>query len=146
MSSLAERVEDRMKALGLRQVDLARLCQIAPASVAQWRNGRTKEIAGEKLLLAAAALQCSPKWLATGKGPIDAAASTQAPSSAREPDPWQLDATAREALRMFQALPPLGQAEALDYLKYLGTKHPSAFKTTGTQQRDPVPSASKRAA
>ncbi|MGE6335499.1 helix-turn-helix domain-containing protein [Acidovorax sp. NPDC077664] len=136
-----------MKALGLRQVDLARLCQVAPASVAQWRNGRTKEIAGEKLLLAAAALQCSPKWLATGKGPMDAnAIASQTPIGTREPDPWQIDATAREALRMFQALPPLGQAEALDYLKYLGTKHPSSFKTTGAQQRDPVPSAAKRAA
>ena len=145
MSSLAERVEDRMKALALRQVDLARLCQVAPASVAQWRNGRTKEISGETLLLAATALHCSPKWLATGRGSMDAAA-TSSPPTVREPDPWQLTGPAREALAMFQALPPLGQAEALDYLKYLGTKHPSAFKTTGTQQRDQVPGATKRAA
>lgn len=145
MSSLAERVENRMKALSLRQVDVARMCQVAPASVAQWRNGRTKEISGETLLLAAAALQCSPKWLATGLGPIDPGPGN-ASSTVRESDPWQLDTSAREALKMFQALPPLGQAEALDYLKYLGTKHPSAFKTTGTQQRDQVPGATKRAA
>lgn len=145
MSSLAERVDSRMQAVGLRQVDLARLCQVAPASVAQWRNGRTKEITGETLLLAAAALQCSPKWLATGKGPIDANVAA-APPAIREPDPWQMDALAKEALKMFQALPALGQAEALDYLRYLTTKHPSTFKTTGTQQRDQVPSAAKRAA
>ena len=66
--------------------------------------------------------------------------------AARESDPWQLDALAREALKMFQALPPIGQAEALDYLKYLGTKHPSTFKTTGAQQRNQVPGATKRAA
>ena len=66
--------------------------------------------------------------------------------NAREPDAWHLNDAAREALKMFQALPPLGQAEALDYLKYLGTKHPSSFKTTGAQQRNQVPGAAKRAA
>lgn len=146
MSSLADRVNQRMQALALRQVDLARLSQVRPASVAQWRNGRTKELTGETLLLAAAALRCTPKWLATGVGPVEIEQTDIQAHAAREPDPWALDANACEALRMFQALPPLGQAEALDYLKYLSTKHPSAFKTTGTQQRDQVPGATKRAA
>lgn len=146
MSSLADRVKLRMEQLALRQVDLARLSQVKPASVAQWRNGRTKEISGETLLLAAAALKCSPKWLATGLGPIVPEEPMQSGHTARECETYALDAQAREALKLFQALPPLGQAEALNYLKYLGTKHPSAFKTTGTQQRNQIPGAKKRAA
>lgn len=146
MSSLADRVNQRMEQLNLRQVDLARLSQIKPASVAQWRNGRTKEISGETLLLAAAALKCTPKWLATGLGPIAQEEAAHAANLAREPETYALDALAREALKLFQALPPQGQADALDYMKYLGTKHPSAFKTTGTQQRNQIPGAKKRAA
>ena len=145
MTSLAERVEQRMAQLSLRQVDVARLSQVAPASVAQWRNGRTKAITGNTLLLAAAALQCSPKWLATGMGPMEPDA---APAShmAREPDPWALNAIEQQALKIFRDLPPTGQAEAFDYLKYLSSKHLGAFKTTGSQQRDQVPGATKRAA
>lgn len=146
MSSLADRVNQRMGQLALRQVDLARLSQVKPASVAQWRNGRTKEISGETLLLAAAALKCTPKWLATGLGPVGPEDSPPPGHCAKEPDVYTLDALAKEALKLFQALPPLGQADAIDYLKYLGTKHPSTFKTTGTQQRNPIPGAKKRAA
>lgn len=146
MSSLADRVNQRMEHLALRQVDLARLSQVKPASVAQWRNGRTKEISGETLLLAAAALKCSPKWLATGLGPVGPEEPPPEGHCAREPELYKLDALAREALKMFQALPPIGQAEAIDYLKYLSAKHPSAFKTTGTQQCNQIPGATKRAA
>jgi len=130
-----------MEALQLRQADLARAAGVKPASVAQWRNGRTKEISGETLLLAAAALQCSPKWLATGIGPI----ASLDESTATEPAKDSLDVQSRELLAIFQGLTKAGREEALTVLRYVATKH-GAFKTTGAQQRDPVSGATKRAA
>lgn len=122
MSSLADRVSQRMAALALRQIDLARAAQVKPSSVAQWRNGRTKEISGETLLLAAAALQCSPKWLATGVGPISPSTAAQAEHSS-DASATQLDAASKEALRLFQALNKAGKEEALTVLRYVAAKH-----------------------
>ncbi|WP_418132516.1 helix-turn-helix domain-containing protein [Variovorax sp. 375MFSha3.1] len=132
-----------MAEVPIRQADLARAAGVKPASVAQWRNGRTKEIAGETLLLAAAALQCSPKWLATGVGPINPAGQPGLPGIPAKDE--GLDEASKEVLRLFQSLPKAGREEALTVLRYVAAKHGS-FTTTGSQQRDPVPSASKRAA
>lgn len=143
MSSLADRVSQRMAEVPIRQADLARAAGIKPASVAQWRNGRTKEISGETLLLAAAALQCSPKWLATGVGPLNAPGHPGLPGIPAKTE--GLDEQSREVLRLFQSLPKAGKEEALTVLRYVVAKH-GAFTATGTQQRDSVPSATKRAA
>lgn len=71
MSTLAERVNRRMTDLGLSQAEVARRSKVKPPSVAQWRNGHTKNLAGDVLLRAAQALQCRAVWLATGVGPIE---------------------------------------------------------------------------
>jgi len=130
-----------MAARGLRQADLARLAQVKPSSVAQWRNGRTKEISGETLLLAASALGCSPKWLATGVGPVS---EDQRPPVVAETTSWNLEPFEREILKLVRTLPKAGRDEALTLLQYVASKH-GAPHPTGAQQRDPVPGA-KRAA
>jgi hypothetical protein len=56
-----------------------------------------------------------------------------------------LDDASKEVLRLFQSLPKAGREEALTVLRYVVAKH-GAFTSTGTQQRDSVSSASKRAA
>lgn len=45
------------------QADLARHCGVKPPSVAEWRSGKTKELTGSNLLLAADYFKVSPKWL-----------------------------------------------------------------------------------
>jgi transcriptional regulator with XRE-family HTH domain len=53
---------------GIRPVDLARACGITTASVAQWRNGRTRSLKGAVARAAADLLGCDRDWLATGAG------------------------------------------------------------------------------
>lgn len=146
MSSLADRVKQRMTELKLRHSLRARLAQVKPPSVAQWLNGRTKEISGETLLLAATALQCSPKWLATGVGPRNAEEGHRAeePRAAYVFD--RISDQEAEALRLFKSLSATNQAEAMAVLRWLATKQTSAFKATGKQQRDPVPGTHHSAA
>ena len=69
MSSLADRIKQRLDDVGLTAAELARACKVKPPSVWAWLSGDTKTIKGENLLRAAQALQCSPHWLATGLGP-----------------------------------------------------------------------------
>ena len=70
MNLLSERLNFLMKAEGrkVKAVDLARACKVKPPSVSDWLNGRTKNLEGSHLYLAAKFLKCEPLWLATGKG------------------------------------------------------------------------------
>ncbi len=68
MSTLAERIKERMQAVGLKNADLARACKVRTPTSFNWGSGKTKNIKGEPLLLAAKALGVTPEWLATGKG------------------------------------------------------------------------------
>lgn len=70
MKLLSERLNFLMKAQGrkIKAVDLARACKIKPPSVSDWLNGRTKNLEGSHLYLAAKFLKCEPLWLATGVG------------------------------------------------------------------------------
>jgi transcriptional regulator with XRE-family HTH domain len=72
MSTLAERINQRMNDLKLTQAELARQAKVKPPSVAQWRNGHTKTLSGDVLLRTATVLSCFPQWLATGVGPMQA--------------------------------------------------------------------------
>lgn len=76
MSTLQERLRQIMAGPPrVSQAALARACGIKPPSVNDWISGKTKTIEGRNLLLAAEFLGVSPKWLATGRGPIHKAAS-----------------------------------------------------------------------
>ncbi len=68
MSTLGDRVKERMKALSLTNVELARAAKVKPPTAFNWGSGKTKAIKGEPLLRAAAVLGVTPQWLATGIG------------------------------------------------------------------------------
>lgn len=95
MSTLAERIHERLKATGLKNAHLAAAARVRPPTAHNWGSGKTKAIKGKPLLLAAAALGVTPDWLATGNGPKLAAGHNaghrvQEPSATygATPDPW----------------------------------------------------------
>lgn len=69
MSSLAERLREAMDIAGVKQVELARAAGIKPPSVADWLNGKTKNIRGANLVSVAQLLNVSEAWLADGTMP-----------------------------------------------------------------------------
>lgn len=71
MSTLKERLVEAMKGPPpIRAAALARACGVKQPSVSDWLSGRTKNLEGANLLNAAKALNVSPEWLASGKGPM----------------------------------------------------------------------------
>ena len=66
MSTLAERLREAMDAAGIKQVEVARAAGIKPPSVADWLNGKTKNIRGANLVMVAQLLNVSEAWLADG--------------------------------------------------------------------------------
>lgn len=131
-STLAERVKERMQALGLKNADLARLAGVQPPTSFNWASGKTKAIKGEPLLRAAAALGVTPAWLATGKGPKQQAEASEdvrfsmaepsvqedlAAYIIEEPDPATI------AAQIVRRLPPAVASEAIAYLRWLSDRH-----------------------
>lgn len=68
LTTLQDRVKERMKATGLKNADLAKACNVQPPTSYNWASGKTKNIKGAPLLLAAQALGVTATWLATGRG------------------------------------------------------------------------------
>lgn len=69
MSTLAERLREAMNEAGVKQVEVARAAGIKPPSVADWLNGKTKNIKGANLVSVAQLLNVSEAWLADGALP-----------------------------------------------------------------------------
>ena len=69
MSTLADRIKERLLATGLSNAQLAKAAKVRQPTAHNWGSGKTKAIKGEPLLAAAIALGVNPKWLATGQGP-----------------------------------------------------------------------------
>ena len=67
-TTLAERIKERLAATGLSNAQLATASGVKPPTSFNWGSGKTKNIKGEPLLLAARALGVTPEWLSTGKG------------------------------------------------------------------------------
>lgn len=84
-----DRLNARMRELGVKAVDLARACGVKPPSVSDWRSGKSKEIEGHNLLRAAKFLQVEPEWLRTGRLPKHIATSNVVHDSARDIFPWK---------------------------------------------------------
>lgn len=68
-TTLAERIKEALSGPPKRTSKaLAEACGIKPPSVADWLNGRTKNLEGSHLLAAAEFLGVRAKWLADGVG------------------------------------------------------------------------------
>jgi DNA-binding Xre family transcriptional regulator len=63
-----ERIGQRMDALGLKNVEVARRIGVSPTAVGYWRNGTVSDIKIQHFLDLCDLLECSPHWLATGEG------------------------------------------------------------------------------
>lgn len=85
MSTLSERITYILKERRLSQTELANRIGIKQPSVNAWVSGKTKNIEGDNLLRASAALNVNPKWLATGEGPMHSDAATSEPVYPRTP-------------------------------------------------------------
>lgn len=85
MNSLQARLKD-LSANKKRgwQAELARHCNVAPPSVADWLSGKTKSLDGSNLLKVALFFGVSPDWLATGKGPRHVLPASPGPVGASE--------------------------------------------------------------
>lgn len=115
MSSLADRITARLKAVRMTPADLARAVKVKPPSVHAWTNGDTKTIKGENLLRAAQALRCSPHWLATGLGPVGADEKTTV--AREEPVSYLTDKLVEEGTEILRRLDRHGRLEALHWLR-----------------------------
>jgi len=62
----SERIKRRMRALGLKSVDLVKQTGASKGAISHWVNGTTQP-SGENLLSLAKCLKCSPEWLLTGE-------------------------------------------------------------------------------
>ncbi|MEM6987333.1 MAG: helix-turn-helix transcriptional regulator [Pseudomonadota bacterium] len=62
----SDRIQQRMRELGLKGSDVGKATGVSTGGVSQWRNGITLP-RGENLLALARVLQCDPQWLLTGK-------------------------------------------------------------------------------
>lgn len=120
MSTLSERVKERMQAMGLNNAQLAAACKVKPPTSFNWASGKTKAIKGEPLLKAAKALGVTPDWLATGKGKAiyddSAPAASERSPLAYLPDPPR-DKNETELLALFHLLDDDGKKELLAYTK-----------------------------
>lgn len=63
---ISDRIKERMRALGLKGVDITKATGVSSGGVSQWVNGVTKPN-GEKLIALCKVLRCQPDWLLFGK-------------------------------------------------------------------------------
>lgn len=63
------RVKERAAAIGKKPAEIAREAHITPQLVSEYSNGK-KIVGTTKLFALADVLRCSPRWLATGEGPV----------------------------------------------------------------------------
>lgn len=64
---LSTRVKERMHDLGLSQLDVVQLSGVKQAALNHICTGRVKMAGALTIFRLASALQCDPKWLATGE-------------------------------------------------------------------------------
>lgn len=72
MDNLSDRLELIMEEspTKIKKAAIAKACGVKESSVNDWFSGKTKNIVGETLFLAAEFLKVEPRWLASGKGPM----------------------------------------------------------------------------
>lgn len=67
-TSLKDRISEALAESGKTKSELARYCDVAPASVTAWFNGKTKSLDAVSAIKAAMFLGVNALWLTTGKG------------------------------------------------------------------------------
>ena len=67
--SSGERIKEAREDLHISQSELAKRARVTKSAVSQWENGSTRELKAGHLLAVAKALNVSPDWLVTGRGP-----------------------------------------------------------------------------
>lgn len=75
-ATLADRLKDAM-GTEISASDLARSCNVSPAAVSKWLDGRTKRLKAETLAAASRALGVREEWLRTGKLPMEREAAEE---------------------------------------------------------------------
>mgnify|MGYP003343267098 CR=1 FL=1 len=139
MSTLQQRIKQRMAAKGLTNAQLAAACRVKPPTSFNWASGKTKNIKGEPLLLAAKALGVTPEWLATGLGTMTPESGTAATSHhivAAEPTVTYLpekraDALTVELLELFSSLDEASKREWLSNLRgFVAGRRPHSHGAT----------------
>lgn len=65
-----DRLQTRMKALGLTAADIIKLTGVSKGTVSFWVNGKNGAT-GKNLLSLAKVLRCAPEWLTDGRNPPD---------------------------------------------------------------------------
>ena len=121
-TTLRERVLERMLVMELTNIELANACKVKPPTSFNWASGKTKNIKGAPLLLAAKALGVTPEWLANGIGPKLADQGRQVQSSVHEPvvaylPERQTDPFTTELLKLFCQLDAPSKMEYLVHLR-----------------------------
>lgn len=105
VKTIKDRTKEAREALGLNQIELAKRAKVSPGTIGNLEAGTRKN--PRELLAIAAALNVSPQWLKTGKGPREVN-STEAPPPAAPPP-----GAHAELLAFFDELPPIEQAAVL---------------------------------
>lgn len=72
-----DRIQQRMRVLNLRSVDIVKMTKLKKGTISQWINGRTQP-KGKGLFLLAQSLKCDPLWLITGETQIELAKKSNA--------------------------------------------------------------------
>lgn len=75
-ATLADRLKDAM-GTEISASDLAKSCNVSPAAVSKWLDGRTKQLKAETLHAASRALGVREDWLRTGKLPREREAAEE---------------------------------------------------------------------
>ena len=125
-----------MKAMGINNAQLAAACNVKPPTSFNWASGKTKNIKGEPLLLAAKALGVTPEWLATGHGPMFEIAGGASTHIAAEPSVTYLpekknDPLTQELLELFAMLDAHSKREWLANLKgFVAGRRPHSHGAT----------------
>lgn len=97
METLADRLLSARNAQKLTQAQLARAAGMSQRAVSQLERGETRKTA--RMLALAAALNVSPQWLETGRGPREAPVWSELVDLSRLPPNAQ-----RDAQRLFKAV------------------------------------------
>jgi len=121
--SIADRIQQRMKALGLKQSQIATLVGVSAPTAHDWTTGEIKTIKHDNLMALARVLQCRPEWLNSGLGPL----STDAPDHRAMEDasilyprsPWVTAARTAAEREIWGLVAQLDEASMSEVLQWL---------------------------
>lgn len=134
-NSLSDRIKERLEATGLNNAQLAAAAGVKQPTSFNWGSGKTKNIKGEPLLLAARALGVTPEWLSTGKGQklrdtsFDPKEVTpQLVSEATQQDRANEEQKNLRARELIGKLPKAALDEAIQHMEWLLEKHKTPYR------------------